>query len=70
MDGWWDDIEEEIRAYCEQQGSVTMKDLARQLAMSPAATASILRVLGITGEMRLTPSSLSWHGRERDRSHE
>ncbi len=59
MDGWWDDIEGEIRAYCESHGAVTITDLAGHLRMSPSATASILRVLGVTGEMRLTPSSLS-----------
>ncbi len=69
MDGWWDDIEEEIRVFCEQQHAVTVEDLARHLAMSPGATASILRVLGVTGEMRLTASSFSGKLREREKHH-
>ncbi len=59
MDGWWDEIEAEIRAYCAQRGSVTIEELARGLAMSPSATASVLRVLGISGEMRLDATSCS-----------
>ncbi len=66
MDGWWDDIEQEIQAFCGEHHSVTIEDLARHLAMSPSATASVLRVLGVTGEMRLTASSFSSQQRERE----
>ncbi len=57
MDGWWDNIEQEIREFVERRSSATMDELAQHLAMSRDAAASILRVLGITGEMRLTATS-------------
>jgi hypothetical protein len=45
VDGWWDEIEQEIRNCVERHGALTTSELARHLRMSEDATASVLRVL-------------------------
>ena len=45
MDGWWTEIEAEIRAVIRVYPAVTLEELARHLGMSESGTASILRVL-------------------------
>ena len=47
MNGWWSEIELEIRAIVQLHPAVTLKELAAQLRMSESATASILRVLRV-----------------------
>jgi hypothetical protein len=45
VDGWWTEIEAEIRAVVQRHPVMTLEELARQLGVSQSATASILRVL-------------------------
>jgi hypothetical protein len=45
VDGWWTEIEAEIRAVVRLHPTVTLEELARHLGMSQGGTASILRVL-------------------------
>ena len=45
MDGWWTEIEAEIRAVVQRHPVMTLEELARQLGVSQSGTASILRVL-------------------------
>lgn len=45
MDGWWSEMEAEIRAVVRLHPTVTLEELARHLAISESGTASILRVL-------------------------
>ena len=45
MDGWWTEIEAEIRAVVRLHPTVTLEELARHLGISESGTASILRVL-------------------------
>ena len=45
MDGWWTEIEAEIRAVVRLHPTLTLEGLARHLGMSESGTASILRVL-------------------------
>jgi hypothetical protein len=45
VDGWWTEIEAEIRAVVRLHPAVTLEELARHLGMSESGTASILRVL-------------------------
>ena len=47
MDGWWTEIEAEIRAVTQRHPAVTLDELARRLGVSQSGTASILRVLMI-----------------------
>lgn len=45
MDGWWTEIEAEIRTVVRLHPTVTLEELARYLGVSESGTASILRVL-------------------------
>lgn len=45
MDGWWTEIEAEIRAAVLGHPVMTLEELARHLGVSQSGTASILRVL-------------------------
>ncbi len=45
MDGWWTEIEAEIRTIVRLHPMVTLEELARHLGISESGTASILRVL-------------------------
>jgi len=45
VDGWWTEIEAEIRAVVQRHPVVTLEELARHLGVSKSGTASILRVL-------------------------
>ena len=45
MDGWWTEIEAEIRAVVRLHPTVTLEELVRHLRISESGTASILRVL-------------------------
>ena len=47
MNGWWSEIEVEIREIVQVHPALTLKELAAQLRVSESATASILRVLMI-----------------------
>ncbi|HUF94035.1 MAG TPA: hypothetical protein VMR23_16790 [Candidatus Limnocylindria bacterium] len=53
MDGWWDQIEREIRECVERHGVLTTPELALHLRMSESATASVLRVLASSGTEQL-----------------
>lgn len=53
MDGWWEQIEREIRDCLERHGSLTTSELARHLRMSESATASVLRVLAPNGGVQM-----------------
>jgi hypothetical protein len=45
VNGWWTEIETEIRAVVQLHPAVTLEELAGHLRMSENATASILRAL-------------------------
>jgi hypothetical protein len=47
VDGWWTEIEAEIRAVVQRHPALTLEELARYLGVSQSGTASILRVLMI-----------------------
>jgi ribosomal protein S25 len=52
VDGWWDEIEREIRGHVTRHGTMSARELARRLRMSESATASVLRVLGLEGDVQ------------------
>jgi hypothetical protein len=47
VNGWWSEVEVEIRAIVQLHPALTLKELAARLRMSESATASILRVLRV-----------------------
>jgi DNA-binding Lrp family transcriptional regulator len=47
VNGWWSEIEVEIREIVQVHPALTLKELAAQLRVSESATASILRVLRV-----------------------
>lgn len=53
MDGWWDQIEHEIRDCMKQHPALTTSELARHLRMSESATESVLRVLAGSGDLQM-----------------
>jgi predicted ArsR family transcriptional regulator len=54
VDGWWDEIEREIRECLECHGTLTTAELAGHLRMSESATASLLRVLALNGDVQMS----------------
>jgi hypothetical protein len=63
VDGWWNEIEIEIRALVGLHPTVTLEELARDLGVSESGTASILRVLMVDQPWG---SPIVLDGRERD----
>ena len=53
MNGWWDEIEREIRGHVTRHGTLSTSELARHLRMSEGATASVLRVLDLDGDVQM-----------------
>jgi hypothetical protein len=53
MDGWWDQIEHEIRDCMKRHSSLTTSELARHLRMSESATESVLRVLAASSDLQM-----------------
>jgi hypothetical protein len=47
VDGWWTEIEAEIRTVVRGHPALTLEELARHIGVSQGGTASILRVLMI-----------------------
>lgn len=54
MDGWWDEIESEIAGWLEQRGETSVADLARHLALSEEATASLIAVLMVGSPVQIS----------------
>jgi ribosomal protein S25 len=52
VDGWWDEIEREIRGHVTRHGTMSARELARRLRMSESATSSVLRVLCLEGDVQ------------------
>jgi ribosomal protein S25 len=52
VNGWWDEIEREIRGHVTRHGAMSTRELAGRLRMSESATVSVLRVLGLDGEVQ------------------
>jgi len=61
MDGWWSEIDRDVRAILEGSGPMSPRDIARQLRLSEGAVASVLAMLVQEGK----PSAGRWHRRSR-----
>lgn len=53
MDGWWNEIDEQIEKTLFRSGGMAPGDLAREVGLSEAATVSILSRLAIEGRVRI-----------------
>jgi len=53
MDGWWDEIDEQIEKVLVRSGSMTPADLACEVGLSEAATVSVLSRLATEGRIRI-----------------
>jgi DNA-binding Lrp family transcriptional regulator len=53
MDGWWNEIDGDVRAILERSGPTSPRDIARQLRLSEGAVASVLAMLAQEGKLRI-----------------
>ena len=63
MDGWWNEIDEQIEKALFRSGGMAPADLAREVGLSEAATVSVLSRLATEGRIRIARVELT-----RDRS--
>lgn len=53
MDGWWDELDEEIVAILAANGPMNPADVARKLGMSTEAVCSCIGMLVTDGKVRI-----------------
>jgi DNA-binding Lrp family transcriptional regulator len=53
MDGWWDELDQEILGILRAGGAMETSWLAARLGMSPEAVGSCLAMLATTGRVRI-----------------
>jgi predicted ArsR family transcriptional regulator len=53
MDGWWTEIDDEVRACLQRHGAMAPAELARQLGLSEGAVISVLSLLVQEGKLRI-----------------
>jgi DNA-binding Lrp family transcriptional regulator len=53
MDGWWNEIDDDVHAILERSGPTSPRDIARQLRLSEGAVASVLAMLAQEGKLRI-----------------
>jgi hypothetical protein len=58
MDGWWTEIESQVRRCLERNGGMTPAELARQLGLSESEVASVLSLLAHEGKLRIAQVEL------------
>lgn len=58
MDGWWTEIDDQVRACLERHGAMAPADIARQLGLSEGAVASVLSLLAQEGKLRISQVEL------------
>ncbi len=54
MDGWWDEIDQQIRAGLERAGGRTAAELGHRLGLSEHAVTSLLALLASEGKVRIS----------------
>ena len=54
MDGWWNEIDNDVRSCLERLGPMSPRDLARQLKLSEGAVSSVLSMLAQEGKLRIS----------------
>jgi hypothetical protein len=58
MDGWWTEIEGQVRRCLERNGGMTPTALARQLDLAESEVASVLSLLAHEGKLRIAQVEL------------
>lgn len=53
MDGWWTEIDDQVRACLRRHGAMAPAELARQLGLSEGAVISVLSLLVQEGKLRI-----------------
>jgi DNA-binding Lrp family transcriptional regulator len=53
MDGWWDEIDDQVQHCLERNGAMTPAEIARQLGLSEGAVGSVLSLLAQEGKLRI-----------------
>ena len=53
MDGWWNEIDEQIEKALVRTGGMSPADLACEVGLSEAATVSVLSRLATEGRIRI-----------------
>jgi hypothetical protein len=54
MDGWWTEIDRDVRRCLERFGPMSPSDLGRQLRLSEGAVCSVLSLLAQEGKLRIS----------------
>jgi hypothetical protein len=49
MDGWWNEIDDQVQSCLERYGAMAPAEIARQLGLSEGAVASVLSMLAQEG---------------------
>lgn len=58
MEGWWDELDDEILGILRANGPMETGRLAAKLGMSPEAVGSCLAMLSTTGRVRIGSAEL------------
>jgi DNA-binding Lrp family transcriptional regulator len=53
MDDWWNDVERDILDCLQGRGATPVEEVARRLAVSETAAASLLALLAREGKVRI-----------------
>ncbi|HEV8584131.1 MAG TPA: winged helix-turn-helix domain-containing protein [Methylomirabilota bacterium] len=53
MDGWWTEIDRDVRTCLERFGPMSPREIARMLRLSEGAVASVLSMLAQEGKLRI-----------------
>jgi hypothetical protein len=53
MDGWWTELDGQVRDCLERHGALAPAELARHLGLSESATISVLSLLAQEGKLRI-----------------
>jgi hypothetical protein len=53
MDGWWTEIDDQVRACLERHGPLAPAEIARLLGLSEGAVTSVLSLLAQEGKLRI-----------------
>ena len=59
MDGWWNEIDDQVQGCLERYGAMAPAEIARQLGLSEGAVASVLSMLAQEGKLRISRVELS-----------
>jgi hypothetical protein len=53
MDGWWTEIDDQVRSCLERHGAMAPAEIGRQLGLSEGAVISVLSMLAQEGKLRI-----------------